>query len=98
MVCLRGESLTTRRNQMKTVLTPSGHQLSVNGISLKDREIIWHDNVVVSDKFSVTGGTYFFEVMEEGKGVQYEVKFGMRWNGTCWHEMRMDGKIFFADR
>ena len=98
MVCSRGESLTHRTNQMKTIQTPSGHRLSVNGIALTGREIIWHDNKIVSDKFSVTGGTYFFDVTEGGNSVQYEVKFGTRWNGTCWHEMRMNGKIFFADR
>ena len=83
---------------MKTIQTPSGHRITVNGADLTGREKIWHDNVLVSDKFSMVGGTYFFEVMEGGVNVQYEIKFGTRWNGTCWHEMRLEGKIFFSDR
>ena len=68
---------------MKTVTTPSGHTISVNGVAWNGKEKIWPDNVLVSNKTSVMGGTYFFDVDEDGKSVQYEVKFGMRWNGTC---------------
>jgi len=83
---------------MKTVRTPSGHNITVNGISWNGREKIWHDRRLISDKFSMMGGTYFFDVIEDSASVQYEVKFGTRWNGTCWHEIRADGKIFYADR
>jgi hypothetical protein len=83
---------------VKTITTPSGNRISVNGISLRGRERIFYNDELVSDKFSMLGGTYFFEKKELGKIVQYEVKFGTRWNSTCWHEMRIDGKIFFSDR
>ena len=89
-----GESLANHTDQMKTVQIPSGNTICVNGISWNGREKIWYNNELVSDKFSMAGGTYFFDAREDGKSVRYEVKFGTRWNGDCWHEMRLDGNIF----
>ncbi len=83
---------------MKTIVH-NGHRIEAPGSTLTGKEDVRYDGDLVSTKRSVLGATHFFEVEEDGKTVQYEVKIGTRWHGfsACCTVLR-DGLVIFTDR
>lgn len=63
------------------------------------KEKVWYDGELVSSKFSVTGATHLFSVIEDGKEIQYEVEIGLRWHSfSAWVTVRRNGIVIFTDR
>ena len=85
---------------MKIVTTPSGHTITVNGLDWRGQERVRYDDQEVTTGHSMRGGTYFFESIEEGQKVTYEVEFGVAgfWSTRSTNVMRRNGVIFFCDK
>lgn len=80
---------------MKTIIH-NDHKIEIKGWG---KEKIFYDGKEVSSKWSTTGGTHVFRVVEEDEEVQYEVTFGTRWHGfSYWCEVRRKGGIIYTDR
>ena len=96
----RRDDLHTHTKQMKIVTTPTGHTITVNGLDWKGQERVNYDDELVAMGHSMKGGTYFFEVDEEGQDATYEVEFRVVgfWNTRAANVMRRNGVIFYSDK
>jgi hypothetical protein len=80
---------------MKTVVY-NNHKTE---IKMVDKEKIFCDGKEVSSKWSATGATRVFRVVEDGGDIQYEVVIGTCWHVlTYWCEVRRKGEIIYTDR
>jgi len=80
---------------MKTVMY-KGHKIEIKTLS---KEKVFYDGKEVSNKWSVTGATHIFRVIEDGEEIQYEVMIDTRWHGfSFWCVVRRKGEIIYTDR
>ena len=84
-----------RGDLIKTVVF-KGHKIEIEGFG---KEKVFYDGKEVSSKWSMTGATHIFRVIEDEEEVQYEVMIGTRWHGlSFWCEVRRKAEIIFTDR
>ena len=87
-----------RKGNLVKTITYDGHKIEVS-ISIFAKEEIKYDGKVMSSKYSVTGSTHIFNVIENDDNIQYEVESGIRWHGfSLWNTVRRNGMVIFSDR
>jgi hypothetical protein len=80
---------------MRKVLT-NGHQIEIKTLGT---EIVKYDGRVVSKMNTMVGGLHTFNVVEDGKEVQYEIQVGTKLLGlSTWVVARRNGVVFFSDK
>ena len=79
---------------MVTILF-NGHQIEVENTRTAE-EIVRYDGKVVSKKRTFTGGSHFFQALEEGKRANYEVTFNLVPFQGVGIVVRRNGLIIFS--